>query len=58
LLAAGDLFLEGFGIGLLLEKEGGDAGDDAGFVPADDGDGGELFYIESEIANFRPNCTN
>ena len=51
-LAAGDLFLQRLDVGVLLEKEGGDAGDDAGFVPTDDGNGGELFHIGAGIANF------
>ena len=35
------MFFQGLDIGLLQEEEVGDAGDDAGLVPADDGDGGE-----------------
>ncbi len=40
-LAAGDLFFHGFDIGAESEEELGDAGDDAGFVVTDEGDGGE-----------------
>jgi hypothetical protein len=40
-LAAGDLFFQRLDVGLLFEKKIGDAGDDAGFVTPDDGDGGE-----------------
>ena len=40
-LAAGDLLFERLDIRLLEEEEVGDAGDHAGLVPADDGDGGE-----------------
>jgi hypothetical protein len=36
----------------LLEEEGGDAGDDTGLVPADDGDGGELFHIRAGNSEF------
>ena len=43
-LAAGDLLFESFDIGLLLEQETGDASDHAGFVPSDDGEGGEMSH--------------
>jgi hypothetical protein len=33
----------------LFEKKIGDAGDDAGFVAPDDGDGGELFHGRHEL---------
>lgn len=41
-LTAGDLLFEGFDVGAQLEEELGDAGDDAGFVVTDQGDGCEL----------------
>ena len=47
-LTAGDLFLEAFDVGLLLEEKAGDTGDDAGFVAADDGDGGEMFHARRD----------
>ena len=43
-LAAGDLFFQRLNVGMLLKQKGGDAGNDAGFVPSDDGNGGELFH--------------
>lgn len=40
--AAGDLFLEGLDVGAELEEKLGDAGDDAGFVGADEGEGSDV----------------
>ena len=43
-LAASDLFFESFDVGFLKEEKICDLGNDAGFVFADDGDGGEFFH--------------
>jgi hypothetical protein len=48
-LAACDLFFERLNVGLLLEEEVCDAGDNAGFVASDDGDAGELSHWEHEL---------
>jgi len=40
-LAAGNLLFKRLNVGVLFEKKGSDAGDHAGFVPSDHGDGGE-----------------
>jgi hypothetical protein len=53
-LASGDLFLQRFDIGVLLEQKSGDARNDAGFVPADNGDGGELSHIGAGNSEFSP----
>ena len=45
-LPARDLLLERLDVRVLLEKKIGDAGNDAGFVTAYDGDGGILFHAE------------
>jgi hypothetical protein len=42
------LLLQAFDIGFLLEEKAGDAGDDAGLVAADDGDGGEFFLAANQ----------
>jgi hypothetical protein len=53
-LAAGDLFLQRLDIGVLLEQKSGDARNDAGFVPANNGDGGELSHIGAGNGEFSP----
>src|SRR5258708_2152203 len=53
-VAAADLFLHGFDVGAQLEKELGDPGDDAWFVPSDQGDRGELFGHADRNSNRRP----
>jgi len=53
-LAAGDLFLQRLDIGVLLEQKGGDARNDAGFVPANNSEGGELSHIGAGNSEFSP----
>ncbi len=57
-LPARDLLLERFNVGVLLKQKSGDAGDDAGFVPANDSDGGVLFHFKTFCATWRsrPGC--
>jgi hypothetical protein len=53
-LAAGDLFFERLDVGVLLEQKGGDARNDAGLVPSDDGEGGKLFHVGARNSGFSP----
>ena len=43
-LATSDLLFQRLDVRLLFEEKIGNPGNDTGFVPADHGDGGELFY--------------
>jgi hypothetical protein len=53
-LAAGDLFFQRLDVGVLLEQKSGDARNDAGFVPTNNGEGGELSHIGAGNIEFSP----